>query len=169
MGIPMNSAIERLLSLRVSDVMSQDVVQVPDHYSMSEAAKLLREKQVTGAPVVDSLGKCVGMLSSTDFASRESEIEEDLTDEFSFGSRHVLAKDAECRPISIEGIDMDAVRQHMSAVVQSVRPDVTLLDAARTMCGEHLHRLVVLDETSRVTGVVSSLDVVASLIAAIEE
>jgi len=37
------------------------------------------------------------------------------------------------------------------------------------MCDLHVHRLLVLDETGRLLGVVSSLDIAAAVINAIEE
>ena len=66
----MNSAIERLLSLRVCDVMSSTVVEVSVNASLAEAAALLVDNNVSGAPVVDESGRCVGVLSSTDFVVR---------------------------------------------------------------------------------------------------
>jgi len=49
----MNSAIERLLSLRVADAMSKDVVRLSPRESMADAAETLVDHHITGAPVVD--------------------------------------------------------------------------------------------------------------------
>jgi predicted transcriptional regulator len=37
------------------------------------------------------------------------------------------------------------------------------------MCAEHIHRLLVLDQQERPVGVVSTMDVVAALLNAVEE
>jgi predicted transcriptional regulator len=57
----------------------------------------------------------------------------------------------------------------MSALVQTVGPDRPLTEAARLMCHNHIHRLLVLDAQGRPTGVVTALDIVAALINAVEE
>ncbi len=45
----MNSAIERLLSLRVADVMSSSVVKVSVNATLADAAALLVDNDITGA------------------------------------------------------------------------------------------------------------------------
>jgi CBS domain-containing protein len=47
--------------------MSQDLVLLPDDMPLREAAQQLMRNQVSGAPVVDAVGKCVGVLSAFDF------------------------------------------------------------------------------------------------------
>jgi len=164
----MNSAIERLLSLRVADVMSTGVVQIPAHQTMAEAAGLMVRHQISGAPVVDEQGRCVGILSSFDFATREHQGVE--TTESPRGKvQHVLVRDRQDQPYHIEDVAEDLVANYMTSAVQTVRPTATLMEAARVMCVEHVHRLVVLDAQERPAGIVSSLDLVAALVKVIEE
>jgi CBS domain-containing protein len=47
--------------------MSRDVVTVPREMSLQQAARVLRRAGVSGAPVVDGQGRCVGVLSAADF------------------------------------------------------------------------------------------------------
>lgn len=49
--IAMNSAIERLLCLRVSDVMTRDVISVTAGRTMPVAAATLVDSRISGAPV----------------------------------------------------------------------------------------------------------------------
>ena len=163
----MNSTIERLLSLRVCDIMQSDVVTIDEGSTMSEAAKIMGEHRVSGAPVVDSLGHCVGVLSVADFAERERQLG-DTAESFDFGVEHVVRKDPG-RPICIEPMRENRVGEHMSPAVQSIGLEATILDAARVMCAEHLHRLVVVDEQQHAIGVVSTLDLIAAMVAAVEE
>ena len=55
----------------------------------------------------------------------------------------------------------------MSPVVQYISQDATLIQAARMMCTEHIHRLVVLAEDQRTVGFMTSLDLAAAMVAAI--
>src|SRR6185369_2285054 len=56
-----------LFSLTAADLMSASVVMVPEDMSLKGAAHLLAQAAVTGAPVVNARGRCVGVLSATDF------------------------------------------------------------------------------------------------------
>lgn len=50
-----------------ADLMSHEVVLLLETMPLREAASLLLKNQIGGAPVVDSRGKCVGVLSTVDF------------------------------------------------------------------------------------------------------
>lgn len=164
----MNSAIERLLTLRVGDIMSSNVVQIPVHQTMAEAACLMVRHEISGAPVVDEQGRCVGILSSFDFAAREYAGFES-TESPRGKVQHVLVRDRPDQPYHIEDVAEDVVANYMTSAVQTIRPTLTLMEAARVMCSQHVHRLVVLDDTCRPVGIVSSLDLVAALVKVIEE
>ena len=164
----MNSAIERLISLRVADVMTRDVIQIPAHQTMAAAAKLMVQHEISGAPVVDEQGRCAGILSSFDFAVRE-QAEYETTESPRGKFHHVLVRDRPEQAYRIEDVAEDIVAYYMSPAVQTVRPTATLMEAARVMCAEHIHRLVVLDGHSHPVGIVSSLDIVAALVKVVEE
>jgi CBS domain-containing protein len=140
----MNSAIERLLGLRVKDVMARKVVTVSPHQKMAEVACLLIHEHVSGVPVVDAERHCLGVLSATDFVRRQ------------------------CQSGMSQAPDT-LVGDHMSAAVQTISESDTLMTAARRLCHEHIHRLPVVDRQEKVIGWVSSLDIVAAMIHAIEE
>ncbi|HUS39979.1 MAG: CBS domain-containing protein [Pirellulales bacterium] len=160
----MNSALERLLSLRVGDVMSKNVVRIPHNDTMAAAAEVLDRNDVSGAPVVDEEGRCMGVISNSDFVlrtTRSAAIADDV--------KEVFVQDAPGEAYHLESINQDQVRHHMTDFVESISPDTSILDAARAMCKEHIHRLVVLDAKKRPVGLVSSLDLVAAMVSAIEE
>jgi len=155
----MNSAIERLIGLRIDDVMNHTVVTVTESDDMQTAAQRIFDAQVTGAPVVNAIGECVGMLSASDFVGRDA-------------GRHelqLLTRRSPTEPYSIECLNDNLVGTHMSPLLQTVSEDAPLLQAARIMCREGIHRLVVVDEHRHPLGIVSTLDLVAAMIAAIEE
>lgn len=162
----MNSAIERLLTLRVSDIMAHELVTVHSDDTLNTAARLFEEREISGAPVIDDDGRCVGVLSGFDFV-RQAVAE--LRESGATGSCHVLVQDTPDAPLHLEDVPQGAVETYMSRDVQSVRSTDGMLDAARRMCQQHVHRLVVLDERGKPIGLLSSLDIVAALVAAIEE
>jgi CBS-domain-containing membrane protein len=147
---------ERLHELTVGDVMSRKVIAISASADMAEAANTLSGAGASGAPVVDADCRCIGVLSATDFLKYESSRAAD-------GScTHVWTGDGDYLP-------RNSVRRFMSTAVQTVSRDATLMHAARVMCVEHIHRLLVLDDRSSPVGVVSTLDVIAALIGAVDE
>ena len=56
-----------LLALTAGDLMTREVVRLPEEMPVRDAARLLLQNQVSGAPVVDAQGKCVGVFSAIDF------------------------------------------------------------------------------------------------------
>ncbi|HCK41857.1 MAG TPA: hypothetical protein DHW22_09515 [Planctomycetaceae bacterium] len=62
----------------------------------------------------------------------------------------------------------DYVRNHMSMAVQTIDHECSLLQSARCMCNQHIHRLVVLDH-DRPIGIITSLDLIAAFLATVEE
>jgi CBS domain-containing protein len=56
-----------LLALTAEDLMSRDVVRLPEEMPLRDAARLMLDNQISGAPVINGWGRCVGILSSMDF------------------------------------------------------------------------------------------------------
>ena len=151
----MTSALERLRSLCVADVMTRDVVQIAPQESMLEVARKFVEYDVTAAPVTDANRRCVGFFSAADFLR---------------GELHLRQKASlqEERP-SDEALGAREVSRYMSSNLRSFSPQESLLSAARFMCEHHLHRLPVVDDDGGVVGIISTMDVVAALVNAIDE
>lgn len=63
----MATATQPFLALTANDLMSHEVVLIPQDMLMGDAARLLPRHRISGAPVVDAAGRCVGVLAATDF------------------------------------------------------------------------------------------------------
>ena len=155
----MNSAIERIVGLRVKDIMNENVLTVADSDEMQSAAKKIFDAEVTGAPVVNAMGECVGVLSASDFVGRDAG-QHDL---------QLLTRTSPHEPYNIECLNDNLVATHMSPIVQTIPQDALIMAAARVMCNEGIHRLVVVDDKHHPVGIVSTLDLVAAMVAAIGE
>ncbi len=66
----MDIAVDRLMTLKVKDVMTRKVICVAKNQRLSDAAGLFLEKGISGAPVIDEHGRCVGVLSAIDYVRR---------------------------------------------------------------------------------------------------
>jgi CBS-domain-containing membrane protein len=152
------------MHLRVEHVMARDVITVHEDCTLAEAAALMRNCEVSGMPVVDKYGRCVGVLSATDFVACKTE---ELPNHAP-AVRMAATVDCAGRPHAV-AIDANTVRAHMSPRVETIREHSPLVDAGQMMCRAHIHRLIVVDRQNHPIGVVSSLDLVSALVHAIEE
>jgi CBS domain-containing membrane protein len=58
--------LQPLTTLTAGDVMSRDVVSVSHETSLREAGRLLILHHISGLPVVEPGGTCIGVLSTSD-------------------------------------------------------------------------------------------------------
>jgi CBS domain-containing protein len=145
--------------LTAADVMSRDLTLVPQEMSLQAAAHLLERAGVSGAPVVDEDGRCVGVLSTTDFVHFVGGLESN----YRWPPRRTGERVCEWQMVNGSALPEDAVRLHMTADPVTTDPDTPIDALARRMLDAHIHRIVVVDGRGRPTGVVSSTDILAAV------
>jgi CBS domain-containing protein len=147
-----------LLSLTAAELMSHPVVLVPKQMSLCGAAHLLGQANVSGAPVVDDGGRCIGVLSSTDFLHLAEEGKcaghAKAHTEIPVRSWQIIEDDADAHECVADVMNYDPV---------TVPPDTHIGTIARMMIDAHIHRVIVVDEDDRPIGVVSSTDVLGAV------
>ena len=52
--------------IKISDIMTKNPITIPSDYTIDEAAQILLEHKLSGAPVVDDRGQIVGIITQTD-------------------------------------------------------------------------------------------------------
>ena len=52
--------------IKISDIMTKDPITIPLDYTIDEAAQILLEHKLSGAPVVDDEGQVAGIITQTD-------------------------------------------------------------------------------------------------------
>jgi CBS domain-containing protein len=141
------------------DIMNPMVVTVNSSMDLREAANILVEVGITGAPVVDDLGNLVGVLSQTDLVEHELSTERELTVEAPFYRRpYDDALDPE-RGFQIEALPTDTVRDVMTPFVMTIGETAPIREIAARMAKFLVHRLIVVDGEGQIRGIVTSLDV----------
>lgn len=138
----------------VADIMSRPAKIVAPDTTIETVRHLLLDSAISGMPVVDEDGEPIGMLSRTDLlrAGDEGMEMEDLLE----GRDAPAGLGYEAR---LTHIGHRTVRDVMTPRVFSVPTDATVAHAAQEMTARHVHRLVVLDAAGKISGVVTSLDV----------
>lgn len=125
--------------LRVADLMTLDPIVIDVDASIESAEHLLSSYRISGLPVVDSERRLVGVISQSDLLAPEGRL----------GSV-VRGKASGLR-----------VGELMSSPVITVSLSATIVEAARIMRDERIHRVVAMDEAGRPIGVLSASDYVA--------
>ena len=160
------------LQKRAEDVMVRDVTVLRRDDSLAQAAYTFLYKRISGAPVVDADGKCVGVLSVTDIlgasekvAERQAEIAE------AFFSRSDLVL-----PATVFEDDLAAVRDKIEPAAEQpvknfmvedivwVRSDDTIERVARDFIDARIHRVLVIDSEGKLAGLITTVDVIAALL-----
>jgi len=155
----MVATLKPLAELCAGDLMSHSVVMIPEQMSLPAAARILWRAQVSGAPVVDPDGRCVGVLSATDYLHLA---------EHSCTRPHAAAEGPECQCKPWQMCEEAApaepvVGEVMNRDPVTARPDTGIREVARRMLDAHIHRVVVVDKLNRPVGIVSSTDVLAAV------
>ncbi len=149
-----------LLGLTAADLMTTPVKTIPQDTSLREAAQLLTRERISGVPVVDADGRCVGVLSSSDFVTR--------TGKNGTGVEiHFVAPWGET--INVEDFPGDEIRRYMTAQPVTVGPTALIGELAQKMVDAHIHRVLVVVDESRPQGIVTSTDVLAAVARAAQE
>jgi CBS domain-containing protein len=153
----MLTTMKPLVSLCAGDLMSPELVVIPEQMSLQGAARILSRAQVSGAPVVDAENRCVGILSAVDFLHWAE-------------SGKTPAKCA-CTDTAWKPWQMLDQPEHAATQVSEVMtrnpvtaPRRTSIGAlARMMLDAHIHRILVVDAGGKPVGIVSSTDILAAL------
>ena len=146
----------------VSTVMTRQVAVLRPDMDLPEAARLLEEHGIGGAPVVDATGRFIGMLEDEDLIATEANLHVPtvinlLGVDFSLPWDNVRFKEEFRKAVST------TVGQLMKEEFPSVAADDTVEDVATVMRDEDVNRVVVLDANGMVIGVVTRSDLVRAL------
>jgi CBS domain-containing protein len=143
--------------LTVGEVMTTSVVSVREETPFKELARLMRDNDISGLPVVDESGCLVGIVT-------EADLLEVVGEPTGVKKRHTQLGRLLDRLVSHtpEVIDRSAAqisaRSLMTKEVITTRPDTPVREAARNIVESGVKRLPVVDDKDRVVGIVSRQD-----------
>jgi CBS domain-containing protein len=155
----MIATTKSLFNLTAEDLMSRDVFMLPQHMSLRAAARMMNQARISGAPVVDDDGRCVGILSTTDLMRWMEKGGE-------AGKRYSNAAGCMCtdwQVFDVEVLPQDEVLRHMTTDVVSAKPETAITELARAMIDAHIHRILITDNHNRPAGIVASTDILSAV------
>lgn len=146
--------------MTASDVMTKDVLSVRPDMPTRTVAKLLLEKGITAAPVVEPSGEVVGMVSEADLLGREIQ---GRTPHRMWW----LEMLAEGEDLATEFLDYvknndPVVRDVMRTPVVTVSESTRVEEIAEILQQHHIKRVPVLRD-GRLVGIVARADLIRAL------
>ncbi|HEY8460036.1 MAG TPA: universal stress protein, partial [Blastocatellia bacterium] len=147
---------EGVSEVKVSDVMTKNVIAVHADATVQEIARLLKENRIGGVPVIDAEGKVIGMVNEGDLFLKEKM--------FPYGSTGAPALfDQYVEPENIIDIYQAARRltaaDVMNKPVVTVDPQDHVGQVAETMMRNGLRRVPVTQD-GKLAGIISRSDII---------
>lgn len=168
------SVKEWLAETRAADVMARDVVTLNVSDPMAFAAQILLENEISGAPVLNDDGQCVGVLSIRDVLDAERSVadEQQKLVSSSFWKSllvlppHVYTEKLEAVRDKLVPTSEQLVLQFMSSDLIDVRMNTPLCAVLEKIIFARVHRILVLGAARQLKGIISNTDILIALQAA---
>lgn len=113
--LEIHELLHLLNRVRIRDIMSRNPITIPENYTIEEAAEVLYDHHISGAPVMDDKGRLVGLVTQDDLFKALMSM---------MGVKHRgihLSFEVEDRPGSIKELT-DIIRRHggrMASILSS--------------------------------------------------
>lgn len=156
----------------IRDVMTRHVIALRPKDSLREAIAVFAKNRISGAPVVDSRGRLVGIVTEMDILRRL----EIGTMEFCHAApptgratgAGAIGPGLRFKSLleSLDGAGGLTVAKLMTSSVVTARPDDPVQEKAALMVHRRIRRLPVVDGRGRLVGILSRKDLVRMLNAA---
>lgn len=128
--------IDKVLKLKVKDVMSKGIIAVEENATVDEAAKKMKDNEV-GCILVAKENKVLGIITERDMV------------------RRVLAEEKDPKETQVKDI--------MSKPVIAVREEADVEEAVAIMVKNGIRRLPVISSDNKLVGIVTAKDLATAL------
>jgi len=147
--------------LKVKDIMTENLITVLPDTEIAHATKLLLEKGINGLPVVDEMGRLVGILCQSDLIAQQKKLP--IPSFFTFLDGFIPLTSIKQLEKEAQKIAATTVAHAMTPNPVTVRPETSVEEVAALMVGKNFHTLPVVDEGKLVVGIVGKKDVLKTL------
>jgi predicted transcriptional regulator len=155
----MATSTKPLFEMTAEELMSRDVAAIPRRMSLRAAAHLLNESRISGAPVVDETGRCVGVLTTSDLSKWVERGER--ASKRPHDSAVCMCTDWQVPDVS--ALPADEVSRYMTTDLVTASPHADITELARSMLDADIHRVLITDKQGRPVGIVTSTDILAAV------
>jgi len=141
--------------------MTSDPVVATQDWDVSKATTIMIEKGFNGLPVIDDVGRLVGIICQSDIIAQQKKLP--LPSFFTFLDGLISLNSMKSLEKEAQKIAATTVKDAMTKDPVSVSPDTGIETIAALMVDNNLHTLPVVED-GKVTGVVGKEDVLRTLV-----
>ena len=145
--------------MKVSDVMTKEVLTVTEDARVSDVARLLMEKGFSGVPVVNESNEIVGMVTESDLLPKMKKIPFSRIRVPVFFGEWLDAKDFDSL---IEEAKSSLIVDIMSTDLVTISSEEEMGKAAELMTTHEIKRLPVVDD-KKLVGMITRADIIRAL------
>ena len=142
---------------KAKDIMTSEVITVPVDMTVVNLAKVFLEHDIGGAPVVDSSGKVIAVVSENDLVDQNKKLH--IPTIMPFLDAVIFLESAKAMEKEIQKIAGAKVGDICSQDLITVDVEDSLETVATVMAEKHCHTLPVMEENGLV-GVIGKVDIV---------
>ncbi|MFH1440872.1 MAG: CBS domain-containing protein [Candidatus Omnitrophota bacterium] len=143
--------------MRAKEIMTKQVISINPEDNARNALDTLFKMRISGLPVIDNAGKLVGMFTEKETITKILPSYVENVGRFAYEENPKQVKQK-----ILSFIDMK-VKDVMRKDIITLDEDTTLCEVARLMLTQKARRIIVLNKSKDVVGIISRGDVVKSL------
>jgi CBS domain-containing protein len=147
--------------ITAKQIMTSDVITLSPETDILKAARLLLDKSINGAPVVDDEGKVLGILCQSDLVAQQKRVP--MPSIFTLLDGFISLTSSKQLDKEIRKIAALTVTDAMTSDPVTVGPDTQLETIAGLMVDSSFHTLPVVED-GRLVGIIGKQDVLRTLL-----
>lgn len=146
--------------MQAKDMMNQNVITIHEKASLKEAAQILIENRISGAPVVTTDNRLAGILSEGDLVRQQKPLSKPMMLMFLDGAFPVNYREIQH---DLEAVTATEVSQLMTTPVKTLSPDSDLSEIATLMLDAKINRIPIVDDDNTLVGIVTRHDILKAV------
>jgi CBS domain-containing protein len=153
----MSQILPETAKKRVVDLMTTEVIKVYPDTKVSEIARLMATRDVSGIPVVDAADQVLGLVTEKDMIVRNTRLK--LPNFIMILDMVISLETPRHYEERLEHILGTTAEEIMTDSVVTIKPDATIEELAELMIDRHINPIPVV-EHDRLVGIISRSDII---------
>lgn len=148
--------------MKIKEIMTSDVISVPKDMPVAEVAEIISSKKIHAVPVLDENRKVLGIITETDFFTKDSAnmvYMPSLIDFMKQGKLNYQDEDKE----AMEAVVNAKAKDIMSTRCENISPDMELADFVKLIKEKSFNSYPVVDDMGELVGIMTVADAIRLL------
>jgi CBS domain-containing protein len=148
--------------MKIKEIMTADVLTVNEDAPITEVAEIISQNKIHAVPVVDDGGKVLGIITETDFFTKDSAnmvYLPSLIDFMKCGKLNCSAEEKE----TYQAVMQAKARDIMTSKCENVSPEMELEDFIRLIKEKSFNSYMVVNDSGDLVGIITVADAIKLL------